>query len=76
MAGLFFLITIVKLIVKISLYTVFESFWSSSHPEIISLYNLVFILWLFAYVFILFSFVFTEVESYYTSCPAVSLMPD
>lgn len=53
MAG-FFLITIVKLIVKISLYTVSESFWSSSHPEIISLYNLVFILWFFAYIFILF----------------------
>lgn len=76
MAGLFFLITIGKLIVKIRLYTVFESFWSFSHPEITTTYSLEFILWLIPYIFILFHFVFIEMGSYYKSCTAVSPMPD
>lgn len=76
MAGLFFLITIVKLIIKIRLYAVYESFWSSSHQGIIIIDGLVCILWLFPYIFVLLHFVFTEVGSYYIACTSVSLMPD
>lgn len=47
MAGLVFVIRMVKLIVKIRLYTTHESFWSSSHPKITTSYSLVFMLWLF-----------------------------
>lgn len=47
MAGLFFLIMIVKLIIKTRLYTVFESSWSSSHQGIITIDGLVCVLWLF-----------------------------
>lgn len=76
MAGLFFRITIVKLIIKIRLYTVFESPWSSSHKGIITIDSSMCILWLLPYIFVLLRCVFTEVGSYYIACTAVPLMPD
>lgn len=73
-AGLFFLITVAKRIVKIRLYTVFENFWSSSHPEITTIQSLFSGLsHVYSFCFILF---FTEMGSYYKSCLAESPMPD
>lgn len=60
--SLFFLVTVVKFTVKVRLYTVFESFWLSSHPQITTIYSLygVYSLDFPIYIFILFHLVFIE----------------